>query len=153
MKNRPITDKKDILDIIKKSQWCHVAMIDATGKPYVIPLNFGFKDDVIYMHGAQQGKKIDALRQNPGVCINFSLDHVLRYQNEKVACSWSMKYRSVLCHGKAEFIEEPEEKTEALHIIMAQYSGNKFIFNLPSLREVKVWKVNVEKFEGRVYGY
>ena len=128
-------------------------MTDASGKPYVIPLNFGFRDDVIYMHGAQEGKKIDALKKNPEVCVNFSLDHALRYQSEQVACSWSMKYRSVLCYGKAEFIPDPDEKTEALRIIMAQYSGNDFTFNPPSIREVNVWKVPVEKFEGRVYGY
>jgi len=153
MKHRPVTDKTDILDIIKRSQWCHLAMIDVTGEPYVIPLNFGFKDDIIYMHGAQHGKKINALKQHPGVCINFNLDHVLRYQDEKVACSWSMKYRSVLCYGNAEFINDPEEKTAALHIIMAQYSGNRFTFNPPSIREVNVWKVAVKRFEGRVYGY
>ncbi|MEI6456856.1 MAG: pyridoxamine 5'-phosphate oxidase family protein, partial [bacterium] len=95
MRNKAITDKKEILDIIRQSQWCHLSMTDAWGKPYVIPLNFGFKDDVIYMHGAQQGKKIDALKKNPFVCINFSVDHALRYQSEQVACSWSMKYRSV----------------------------------------------------------
>lgn len=153
MKNRPVTNKKDILDIIKRSQWCHLAMIDVEGKPYVIPLNFGFKDDVIYLHGAMQGKKIDALKQNPGVCVNFTLDHVLRYQSENVACSWSMKYRSVLCYGNAEFITDPEEKVAAFHIIMSQYSDNKFTFNPPSIREVNVWKVEVERFEGRVYGY
>jgi len=153
MRNRPITNKNEILDVIKRSQWCHVAMIDPEGKPYVIPLNFGLKDDIIYLHGGQKGKKIDCLKKNPEVCINFSLDHVLRYQNEKVACSWSMKYRSVLCYGKVQFIEDPEQKTAALHIIMAQYSGGEFTFNLPSIREVNVWKVQVEKFEGRIYGY
>jgi len=153
MKNRTVTNKKDILDIIKRSKWCHLAMIDASGNPYAIPLNFGFKDDVIYMHGARQGKKINALKQNPGVCVNFSMDQVVRYQDETVACSWSMKYRSVLCYGNAEFIDDPEEKAAALNIIMAQYSGDKFIFNPPSIREVNVWKVAVERFEGRVYGY
>jgi nitroimidazol reductase NimA-like FMN-containing flavoprotein (pyridoxamine 5'-phosphate oxidase superfamily) len=153
LRNKAITDKKEILDIIKRSQWCHLAMTDVTGKPYVIPLNFGFRDDVIYMHGAQKGKKIDALKMNPKVCINFSIDHVLRYQSEEVACSWSMKYRSVLCYGKAEFVEDPVEKTSALRIVMAQYSGNEFTFNPPSIREVSVWKIPVEKFEGRVYGY
>ncbi len=153
MKNKPIVDKKDILDIIKRSQWCHIAMIDIHGNPYVIPLNFGFKDDVIYMHGASHGKKIDALKKNPGVCINFSLDHALRYQNEYVACSWGMKYRSVLCYGNAEFVVDTEEKVKALHIIMAQYSGNTFTFKPPSIREVNVWRVKVEKFEGRIYGY
>jgi nitroimidazol reductase NimA-like FMN-containing flavoprotein (pyridoxamine 5'-phosphate oxidase superfamily) len=108
---------------------------------------------VIYLHGAQHGKKIDILKQHPEVCINFTTDHVLRYQNEAVACSWSMKYRSVLCYGKAEFITDPDEKIAVLHIVMAQYTTGDFKFNPPAIREVCVWKINVLNFEGRAYGY
>lgn len=153
MKSRVIIEKKDLADVIQRSRHCHLAMVDLDGKPYVIPMNFGFRDDVIYLHGAQHGKKTGILMQHPDVCINFTTDHVLRYQNEEVACSWSMKYRSVLCYGRVESITDPSEKTDALHIVMAQYTQGEFRFNPPSIREVSVWKVKVEKFEGRVYGY
>jgi len=153
MRARAITEKKEFVEIIQRCQWCHLAMSDLEGKPYVIPMNFGFKEDVIYLHGAQHGKKIDILRQHPAVCINFTADHLLRYQNEEVACSWSMKYRSVLCYGEVEFITSPEEKIAAFHIIMAHYADREFKFNPPSIREVNVWKVNVLKLEGRAYGY
>jgi len=130
-----------------------MAMADESGNPYVFPLNFGFRDNVIYMHGAHQGKKIDILKKNPRVCINFSTDKILRYQNEQVACSWTMRYRSVLCYGTVEFIEDPDEKRIALDAIMAQYSDWQFTYNPPSIREVNCWKVNVSKIEGRIYGY
>jgi uncharacterized protein len=153
MKARAITDHKEFVEIIQRCQWCHLAMIDPDGKPYVIPMNFGFKDDIIYLHGAKHGKKIDSIKQHPEVCINFTTDHVLRYQNEEVACSWSMKYRSVLCHGEVEFITDPEDKIAAFHVIMAHYTTGEFRFNPPSIREVNVWKVKVSKFDGRIYGY
>jgi nitroimidazol reductase NimA-like FMN-containing flavoprotein (pyridoxamine 5'-phosphate oxidase superfamily) len=153
MRARAISENHDFVDIIQRCQWCHLAMTDLDGKPYVIPMNFGFRDGVIYLHGAQHGKKIDILKQHPSVCINFTTDHVLRYQNEKVACSWSMKYRSVLCYGKAEFITDPEEKIAALNIIMAHYAPGEFKFNPPSIREVNVFPVKVDRFEGRIYGY
>jgi nitroimidazol reductase NimA-like FMN-containing flavoprotein (pyridoxamine 5'-phosphate oxidase superfamily) len=153
MRARAIIDKKEITDVIRRSMHCHLAMVDAMGKPYVVPMNFGFKDDVIYLHGAKTGKKIDILREHPEVCINFTTDHVLRYQNEQVACSWSMKHRSVLCYGQAEFITEADEKTAALHVVMAQYSGDEFKFNPPAIREVNVWRVRVERYDGRAYGY
>ena len=153
MKNRLLTNKKEIDDIIRRCHWCHMAMVGQKGEPYVLPMNFGFRNDVIYMHGSRKGKKIGILKINPQVCINFSTNHVLRYQSEQVACSWSMKFRSVLCWGKVEFIEDDEGKTAALGIIMAQYTDRKFTYNLPSLRDVSVWKVAVEKFEGKVYGY
>jgi uncharacterized protein len=153
MKARAISEKQELVDVIQHCQYCHLSMVDAEGNPYVIPMNFGFKDDVVYLHGAQHGKKIEILKKHPAVCINFTTDHLLRYQNEQVACSWSMKYRSVLCYGQAEFIMEPEDKIAAFHIVMAQYTKGEFKFNPPSIREVCVWKVKVAKFEGRAYGY
>jgi nitroimidazol reductase NimA-like FMN-containing flavoprotein (pyridoxamine 5'-phosphate oxidase superfamily) len=152
MRARVITDKKELVEIILRCQWCHLAMTDPDGHPYVLPMNFGYMDDVIYLHGKQQGKKIESLKAHPEVCINFSTDQQLRYQNEEVACSWSMKYRSVLCYGTAEFITDPEEKAGAMHYLMAQYSNEEFKFNPPSIREVCVWKVRVEKYDGRAYG-
>ena len=153
MKARAISEKKEHVDIIQRSRYCHLSMVDSDEKPYVIPMNFGFRDDVIYLHGAQHGKKIDILKQHPDVCINFTTDHVLRYQNEEVACSWSMKYKSVLVYGKTEFITGNNEKIAALNIIMAHYSDKAFKFNPPSIREVNVWKIVIDKMEGRAFGY
>ncbi len=153
MRNRPITSKQDILDVLRRCQWCHVAMVDAENKPYVIPMNFGFIDDTIYIHGAAEGKKIGILRNNPAVCINFSIDQELRYQSEQVACSWSMKYRSVLCYGTVEFVEDPVEKMKGMNVVMAQYTNREFTYNHPSIREVSVLRIKVARFEGRAYGY
>jgi uncharacterized protein len=153
MRRREISDEKEMLEIITHCQWCHLAMSDSLNNPYVLPMNFGYRDGIIYMHGAQLGKKISILRHNPSVCINFSTDHLLRYQNEDVACSWSMKYRSVLVYGKAEFITDEDSKVEALRIIMAHYSSREFKFNPPSVREVSAWKIKIDKMEGRAFGY
>ena len=153
MRARAITEEKEIAGIIRNCRWCHLAMTGLDGNPYVIPMNFGYKDDIIYMHGAQQGKKIDILKQHPAVCINFTTDQELRYQDEKVACSWSMKYRSVLCYGKVEFITAPDEKIAAMHLVMAQFTDGEFNFNLPAIRDVNVWKIKITKYEGRTYGY
>lgn len=153
MRARAISENRELVDIIQRCQVCHVAMTDLDGKPYVIPMNFGYSDGTIYLHGAQNGKKVDILKQHPEVCINFTTDHFLRYQNEEVACSWSMKYRSVLCYGKVEFITEPEEKKAVFQLVMAHYAKGEFKFNPPSIREVNVMKIKVERFEGRVYGY
>lgn len=153
MRFRSIAQDSEIHEVIRSCSWCYIAMVDPEGKPYVIPMNFGFDNNIIYMHGARLGKKISILKQNPDVCVNFSTDHAIRFQNEDVACSWSMKYRSVLAYGKVEFISDPEEKTAALKIIMKQYSDKSFTFNPPSVREVNVWKIRIIKTEGRAFGY
>lgn len=140
-------------DIIEKCQVCHVSMVDQHGMPYVVPMNFGFADEVIYLHSAQTGKIIDILKNNPAVCINFTTDHKLRYQHEEVACSWNMKYRSVLCYGKVKFLDTPDEKVKALNVIMNHYAGKDFSYNDPAIREVNCWIVAIDVMEGRAYGY
>jgi len=153
MKSKVIDKQEEITSIINKCQVCHVAMVDQQGKPYLVPMNFGFEEGVIYLHSSRSGKKIEILKNNPEVCIEFSTDYFLRYQNEDVACSWSMKYRSVLAYGRVTFIEDETEKVNHLNMIMRNYSPKDFKYNPPSIREVCCWKIVVEKFEGRIYGY
>jgi uncharacterized protein len=153
MRRRTVTDPKEIFEIISKCLVCHVAMVDAKGLPYVVPLNFGFEDGVIYLHSSQKGKKTDILRDHPLVCIEFSTDYMLRAQSEQVACSYSMKYRSVLAYGEVEFIEDYNEKVEAMNRVMKQYTSREFQYNPPSIHEVCCYKVKVARFDGRVFGY
>ncbi|MHC1706185.1 MAG: pyridoxamine 5'-phosphate oxidase family protein [Bacteroidales bacterium] len=153
MKARVLQKQEDFDAIIRSCQVCHVAMVDAEGLPYVLPMNFGYLEGIVYLHSAQHGKKMDILRTKPDVCVAFSTDYVLRYQNEEVACSWSMKYKSVLVYGKVEFVEDTAAKTDAMNIIMKHYAGKEFPYNMPAIREVCVYKVIPGRFTGRVYGY
>ena len=153
MKKRILTSKAQMEEIILKCQVCYISMIDMENKPYVLPMNFGYKDDYIYLHGRRTGKKIDTLRANPEVCLVFSTDHQMKYVNEDVACSWSMRYRSVMVHGKVEFIDDPADRIKAMNIIMSHYAGHEYIYNEPAIKEVQPFKIMVEKMEGRVYGY
>jgi nitroimidazol reductase NimA-like FMN-containing flavoprotein (pyridoxamine 5'-phosphate oxidase superfamily) len=153
MRSKLITLQKDIEDIIGRCEACYVGMVDDKGLPYVVPFNFGYRDGVIFLHSSKKGLKIDYLRQNPHVCIIFSTDHLLRAQSEQVACSYSMHYRSVQAFGKVEFVEEKEQKIEILDIIMAHYTDREFKYNEPSIREVCTFKVKVERFSGKIFGY
>lgn len=153
MKNRIVENSDEILEIIAKCEVCYVSMIDIEGMPYVVPLNFGYENGVLYLHGAKEGKKIAALKHNPKVCVAFSTDHLLRYQHEQVACSWSMKYRSVLLYGEVEFINDEQERIDALNVMMRKYAKRDFKYNMPAVREVLPFKVVATKIEGRAYGY
>jgi len=153
MKNRVLTSKEELEGILRKCPFCNVAMIDEQMRPYVIPMNFGYEEGAIYLHGSATGRKNDILSVHPDVCISFSTDHELRYVNEEVACSWSMRYRSVLVFGKVEFLREMEEKIRALNIIMGHYASREFTYSAPAVRDVQVYKIIIEKMEGRAYGY
>ena len=150
MKSRVVTLKQEIERIIVSCEVCNIAMIDLNNEPYVIPMNFGYESGVIYFHSSQTGKKIDILKKNPKVSVSFSTGHELRWQSENVACSYSMKYKSVLAFGKVGFVEDFDKKREALDIIMKNYTERDFKYSDPSIWEVMVFKVVVDKFEGRI---
>lgn len=153
MRTRIIDKQEEIDGIISKCQVCYVGMVDKNNMPYVVPLNFGYKDGYIYLHSAQTGRKIDILNNNPNVCIAFSTDHLLRFQSEEIACSYSMHYRSVMAFGKVEFIENDTQKKEVLDIIMSHYTDRTLSYAPPSIREVKTYRVKVEKCTGKIFGH
>jgi hypothetical protein len=153
MKNRKLTFEPELNQIIRNCTYCSLAMTDPEGNPYVIHMNFGFKEQTVFFHSAPEGLKIDILQKNPSVCIAFSTDHLLRYQNTEVACSYSMKYRSVIIKGKAEFITDFDQKKEALDVIMQQYTNESYRYSDPAIENVCVFRVQAETIEGRAYGY
>ncbi|HON19346.1 MAG TPA: pyridoxamine 5'-phosphate oxidase family protein [Salinivirgaceae bacterium] len=147
-----IEQKEKIEEIISKAEVCALAMIDTEGKPYVVMMNFGYRDGYFYFHGDHNGKKMDALRQNKEVSIFLSVDHKLVFQHENVACSYGMYYRSVSAQGRVEFIEEYEDKINALNIIMQQYTKRNFNYNPPSIHGVSVFRVKVENIRCKQFG-
>ena len=113
MKTIVIEDKQRIESIILQADACFVGMVDLEGNPYVVPMNFGYENDILYLHSGPEGGKIEMLQRNNNVCITFSLGHKLVYQHKQVACSYSMRSESAMCRGKVEFIEDMEEKRRA----------------------------------------
>jgi len=154
MKSRSAVSQHEIDQIINNSIVCHIGMIDTEGLPYVIPFNFAYKDGRLYIHSAPEGKKIEAWKHNPKVCVAFSHDYEMRIQSEKVACSYSMKYRSVLVHGEVIDIPDFDDKIHVLNIVMEKYAGKTdFTYSKPSVDNVKVMEIKISRVEGRIYGY
>ena len=71
MKTVEIKDQKHVEEIIAGCSVCFVGMTDLNGNPYVIPMNFGYRDGVIYLHSAPTGSCIEMLKHNNQVCITF----------------------------------------------------------------------------------
>ncbi|NTW32090.1 MAG: pyridoxamine 5'-phosphate oxidase family protein, partial [Bacteroidetes bacterium] len=126
---------------------------DNDNMPYVVPFNFGYKDNYIYLHSAKEGKKLSILKNNGNVCIAFSTDHKLAFQSENVACSYGMKFRSVLAYGKVEFIEDFNEKIKIMNIIMNHYTSHEFTYSEPAVKNVETFRIAITEMTGKEYGY
>ncbi|MEE9500631.1 MAG: pyridoxamine 5'-phosphate oxidase family protein [Candidatus Aminicenantaceae bacterium] len=149
-KDKEITDKKDIEEIVKKATVCRIGL-SAEEEPYVFPVNYGYHEGCLYFHSAQQGQKIEMMRKNPRVC--FQMDTDVEIVPAEKACDWSIKYKSVLGFGKAEFLHSLEEKKHALKTIMSQYSDQEYTFAEESLASVCIVCIHIEKMTGKKTGY
>lgn len=145
-KDKQISDTSDISSIIEKATVCRLGMVSGE-KPYIVPLCFGFRDNVLYFHSALKGRKVDCIRSNPNVCFEFDL--IAEPQESDEPCSWGMRYQSVIGFGRAVFVENSDEKCKALNIIMAQYSDKEFDFSEDKLKATAVIKVAVESMTGK----
>ena len=149
-KEREIKDKNEIESVIERATVCRIALSD-NNVPYIVPLNFGYKDNCLYFHSAPKGKKIDIMRRNNNVCFELDIDHKLI--ESETPCNYSMKYRSVIGFGKAFFVDDFEGKRTALNAIMQHYSGSSYEFSENQLRKVAVIKVVIESMTGKKSGY
>ncbi len=145
-KDKEIKDPAEIEKIIRSARICRLAMA-ADNQPYVVPLNFGYQDNTVYFHSAAQGRKIDMIRANPRVCIEFStvLDIV---QGEK-SCDWGQEFQCVIGFGRAQLVETEAEKIKALDIIMANYGGRGGDYSEKMLKITAVIKVPLTEVTGK----
>jgi nitroimidazol reductase NimA-like FMN-containing flavoprotein (pyridoxamine 5'-phosphate oxidase superfamily) len=137
-------DKTVAEAVIRACPYCNVAMSDMAGTPYLIPMNFGYQDGILYLHSSSHGHKMDVLSVNPRVCVTFCLGDKLVWQNPDVACSYSMRGQSVMARGTVGFIDDYDGKVAALRIIMDHYVTRDFRFNAPAVNNVRVWRVPLE---------
>ncbi len=61
--DKEIIDKKVIEAIIQESDYCMISISD-NNSPYMVPMNFGYKDNNLYLHSSSEGRKIEILKAN-----------------------------------------------------------------------------------------
>ncbi len=144
---------KDIIEkTIRECDICFVGMAGKDGTPYVLPMNFGYSQGVVFLHSAQEGHSIDILQENPKVCLVFNPKNKLVWQHPDVGCSYRMQSSSVIAWGSVAFEEDFERKVKALDILMKQYSEREFKYSDPSVVNVKIWRVELEKITCKEFG-
>jgi uncharacterized protein len=94
------------------------------GEPYVVPLNFVWWNGCIYVHGAEEGRKIDIIRRNPRVC--FTVSEHIGTMVHPVPAKTSTAYMSVMIFGTAEIVSDLKEATRALDQLLGKYVPGYF---------------------------
>ena len=152
MKTIDITDPKEIESVIQSCPYCMVGITDDEGNPYVVPMNFAYADGVVYLHSGPTGTKQALVKRRPQVCITFCHGHELVWMHEQMACSYSMKSRSVVCRGRVRLVEDMAEKRRALDLMMRHYTAAPCGSSEPAVRNVQVWAVKLDSLSCRSFG-
>jgi uncharacterized protein len=142
-------DRPEIEAIIEKARTCCIGMVD-DGRPYVVPVCYGYRDGALFFHTKKGGRKMEALRRDGRVCVEFEADVELRPAG--TACGFSVRYRSVIAFGRAVELHEAAEKAEALNVIMRHYTGRDWEFADDKVERVGVVRIDIESMTGKSAG-
>lgn len=148
--DRQIHDKSIINEILNKSDVCRIGFA-VDDQPYIVPVNYVYRDDSIFIHSASEGKKIELIKRNNNVCFEIELDsHVIK---DNIACNWTTKYRSIIGYGKMSIIADKLEKIKGLNMLMGKFGEAKeYEYKDESLEKVVVLRIDIEDITAKQSG-
>ena len=145
---REITDTAELHAVLRKATVVEVAMVDQ-GRPYVVPLNFGYADGCLYLHGAREGRKVSILRRSPAVCFNAFTDEAIIPGAGPASCNFTSRYRSVTGEGRVEFLDGDDAKRQGLDVILGHYASGPFTYAPEAIAKTCVFRVVIESMTGK----
>ena len=118
--------------------------------PYAVAMNYLFVDGCIYLHSANAGRKIEAIKRDTKICFMVHEDGPLIIRDQ--ACGISQIYKSVICFGKASFVEDAGEKKQVLEKMVGKYApnhGQAITMNTGNIERTTVIKIAIEAMSGK----
>jgi len=151
-----IRSKNKIIEFLNQESTGRIASVDENGFPQIIPMNFVFLEDSIYMHSHVKGEKIDNIKRNSkvGFEIDRNLEFLPSYFSDPDDASLADTfYISVVIKGEASLIEDNDEKILALNGLMKKYQPEgKYLpmkADMPVLDHTAVIKVMPKEMNGK----
>ncbi len=119
-----IKSKTKIIKFLNEEGTGRISSIDEQGFPQIIPMNFVFLNDSVYMHSHIRGEKIENIKRNSkvGFEVDRNLEFLPSYFSDPEDASLAdTLYISVVIKGEALLVENNEEKVLALNGLMKKY--------------------------------
>lgn len=96
--------QRQIDEVLKSHYVGRIGYISGS-RAYIVPVSYVFDGLSILVHSSE-GRKIEAMRQNPNVC--FEVDDINDLGN----------WKSVVCQGRYDELTDPEDKRIALRMLL-----------------------------------
>ncbi len=119
-----IKSHQKIQEFLNQEHVGRISSIDENGYPQIIPMNFVFLNDSIYMHSHIKGEKINNINRNnkAGFEVDRELEFLPSYfEDPKDASLADTLYISIVIKGTVSLVTDREEKTLALNGLMKKY--------------------------------
>lgn len=149
-KDKEITDREEIEGILST---CMVGRLGtcANGIPYITPMNFTYDREAsrIYLHCANEGRKIDNIRANQNVC--FEVEEVTSTLVKQPTCASSVAYRSVILFGSIKILTDMAAKNDALQKLASKYAPQnpKAPFTDAMLNKTNVLEIEIREMTAK----
>jgi uncharacterized protein len=119
-----IKSKERIIQFLNNENTGRISSIDKDGFPQIIPMNFVFLNNTVYMHSHIKGEKIENIKRNSkvGFEVDKNLEFLPSYFSDPEDASLAdTLYISVVIKGEAILVKDKEEKVLALNGLMEKY--------------------------------
>ena len=119
-----IKSKEKLIEFLNQQETGRICSIDKEGYPQIIPMNFVYHNNAVYMHSHTKGEKLENIKQNNkvGFEVDQSLEFLPSYFTHPTDASQAdTLYISVVIKGTGTIVNDRKEKTLALNALMKKY--------------------------------
>ncbi|MGW6568983.1 pyridoxamine 5'-phosphate oxidase family protein [Streptomyces sp. NPDC054975] len=119
-RHRASYDRALVHSILDEAYVCHLGFV-RDGAPVVLPTLYGRIGDRLYVHGSTGSRPLRMAgsgEEAPGLPVCLTVTHVDGLVLARSAFHHSLNYRSVVVHGTAHQVTDPEELRTALDALV-----------------------------------
>ncbi|MEU5591300.1 pyridoxamine 5'-phosphate oxidase family protein [Streptomyces sp. NPDC020298] len=128
-------DRELVHAILDEGYVCHLGFV-RDGAPVVLPTLYGRVGEVLYVHGSTGSRPLRMTGQaDPGLPVCLTVTHVDGLVLARSAFHHSINYRSVVVHGTAYEVTDPEEKLLALDALVDHVVAGRAADSRPANRK------------------
>jgi len=151
---------EDVVAFLQEMQFGFLGTWKEGNYPGITPINYIYTQDSIYLHGSKAGEKMKSIKHNPNVSFAIAKDYSIipSYMSDPVyACPATVYFKSVHITGRAEIVEDLEEKCMVLNTLMqklqpeggyepisSQYSGY-----VSRVKATTVIRINIDQLTAK----
>ncbi|MFF4213420.1 pyridoxamine 5'-phosphate oxidase family protein [Streptomyces sp. NPDC001796] len=152
--DRASYDRELVHAILDEGYVCHLGYV-RDGAPVVLPTLYGRVGERLYVHGSTGSRPLRMTGEaDPGLPVCLTVTHVDGLVLARSAFHHSINYRSVVVHGIAHQVTDPEEKRTALDAmidhVVAGRSHDSRPANKKELAATAVIRLDLEEVSAKL---